>query len=104
VTLNGKLLWSMADPAITIDERPHRFPAIALHEPITVLCAPADTPEECEPEMGVTLLHLVLDDLEWAQFRRLAGKTVRLSGTLFHSHTGHHFTSVLMDVDAITPR
>ena len=50
-----------------------------------------------EPEKCVTRLQLVFpivpDDA--------AGRRVTVVGRLFHSHTGHHFTSVLVDVEAI---
>ena len=32
----------------------------------------------------------------------LSGKRVVVEGTLFHAHTGHHHTRVLMDVQTIT--
>lgn len=30
------------------------------------------------------------------------GKSVRVSGTLFHANTGHHHTAVLMELQSIT--
>jgi len=99
VTLEGTLMSSTADASITYDEKPHQFPALKLHKPISVLCAPKET--DCQPEMGVTILHLVLKEKEMAQFKKLKGKVVKLSGTLFHSDNGHHFTSVLLDVKSI---
>ncbi|PYS43778.1 MAG: hypothetical protein DMF71_06155, partial [Acidobacteria bacterium] len=33
---------------------------------------------------------------------RLIGKRLRVRGTLFHAHTGHHFTRVLMDAQSLT--
>ena len=99
VTLEGTLMSSTADASITYDEKPHQFPALKLHKPISVLCAPKET--DCQPEMGVTILHLVLKEKEMAQFKKSKGKVVKLSGTLFHEYTGHHFTSVLLDVKSI---
>ncbi|HQH43821.1 MAG TPA: DUF4431 domain-containing protein [Syntrophorhabdaceae bacterium] len=101
VALKGVLILSTADPAITYDEKPHQFPALKLAQPISVLCASGET--DCQPEMGVTVLHLVLKEKEMAQFKKLKGKAVKVSGTLFHSDSGHHFTSVLLDVKSITP-
>ena len=101
VTLEGVLVSSTADPAITYDEKSHQFPALKLRKPMSVLCAPKET--DCQPETGVTLLHLVLKQPQMAGFKSLKGKAAKLSGTLFHSDNGHHFTSVLLDVESITP-
>ncbi|ACF42686.1 DUF4431 domain-containing protein [Pelodictyon phaeoclathratiforme] len=101
VTLEGVLVSSIADPEITYDEKSHQFPAVRLHKSISVLCAPTET--DCQPELGVTLLHLVLKKPDMAKFKSLKGKPVKLNGTLFHSDNGHHFTSVLLDVGSIIP-
>lgn len=100
VVLDGVLATSTADPAITYDEKPHQFPALKLRKPIAVLCNVKET--DCQPEAGITLIQLVLKQNNMTQFKKLKGKSVKLSGTLFHSHTGHHFTSVLMDVESIS--
>jgi len=102
VELEGVLISSTADPAITYDEKPHQFKALNLRKPINVLCSQRET--DCQPELGITFLHLVLKEKQMTQFKKLKGKTAKLSGTLFHSHTGHHFTSVLLDVQSISPK
>lgn len=99
IMLEGTLITSEADPAITFDEKPHKFPAISLSKPISVTCSPGD--EECSSELGVTLLHLVLGDAEMTKFKKLKGNSVKVKGTLFHADNGHHFTSVLLDVESI---
>ena len=99
IMLEGTLITSEADPAITFDEKPHSFPALSLSKPISVNCFPGD--EECSPELGVTLLQLVLGDSEMAKFKQLKGSSAKVKGTLFHCDNGHHFTSVLLDVEAI---
>lgn len=38
------------------------------------------------------------------RWRRLLGGKVRITGTLFHSHTGHHHTAVLIQASKIEPR
>ena len=51
------------------------------------------------PEKGLRDLQLVITkDEDWPVIRRLIGKRVTVSGTLFHAHTGHHRTKVLMTV------
>jgi hypothetical protein len=34
--------------------------------------------------------------------KELIGKKVIVKGTLFHAHTGHHHTDVLMNVESIS--
>lgn len=99
VMLEGVLLTSTASASITYDEKTHKFPAVKLSKPITVLCATSD--KYCEPKAGIALLQLVLKDKQKAQFDKLKGKSVKLSGTLFQSETGHHYTPVLMTVNSI---
>ena len=101
LTLQGKLITSTADPAVTDDERPHQFPALQLSKPIAILCPPMET--DCQPEMGVTLLHLVLQESEMKQFKAFKGKMAKVKGTLFHADSGHHYTSVLLEVESLTP-
>jgi hypothetical protein len=101
-TIEGTLISSTAEPEITYDEKSHQFPALKLLKPISVLCSAKKT-DSCQPETGVTLLHLVLKEKQMKQFKKLKGKTVKLSGNLFHSDNGHHFTSVLLDVESINP-
>jgi hypothetical protein len=44
---------------------------------------------------------LVLNAAHWKIIRRLIGKRATVTGTLFHAHTGHHWTKVLIDVTTI---
>ena len=77
------------------------FPALRLAAKITVK---ADSKSELsnETEQNVDLIQLVLtDDKLWPQFKTLIGKNVSVSGSLYHSHTGHHYTKVLCDVSSI---
>ncbi|MCE5315734.1 MAG: DUF4431 domain-containing protein [Parachlamydia sp.] len=102
VEVEGILVSSMADPSITYDEKPHQFPALKLSKPISVACAQKE--RYCQQENDVTLLQLVLKKERMDQFKKLKGKRVKLIGSLFHSETGHHFTSVLLNVGAISPQ
>ena len=57
---------------------------------------------EAEPTLGPSVtnvreLQLVFD----RPLRKWAGKKLIVKGTLFHAHTGHHFTDVLLDVESI---
>ena len=54
------------------------------------------------PETGIREMQLVVTrDADWKTLRRLMGKNATVTGTLFHAHTGHHRTRVLIDVSNI---
>jgi hypothetical protein len=54
------------------------------------------------PETGVRGVQLVVTtDAHWKIIRRLIGKRARVTGNLFHAHTGHHRTKVLIEVSQI---
>jgi len=73
---------------------------LTLTEPI---CTNGSGPAGIDvPESGLRDLQLVIaKDEEWPTIRRLIGKRAKVSGTLFHAHTGHHRTRVLLDVSQI---
>jgi hypothetical protein len=55
-----------------------------------------------EPENNVRDLQLVITKPEdWKTVDRRLRKRVVVTGTLFHAHTGHHRTKVLIDVTSI---
>lgn len=101
VTLEGALVFPTADPEDTNCDKPHKFPAINLLKPISVVCEPMDM--FCQPETHIILLQLVLKQPQMEKFKRLKGKTVKVRGILFHAESGHDFTPLLMDVDLIIP-
>lgn len=45
-----------------------------------------------------TIQLVVIESAHWKTVRRLMGKRVRITGALFHAHTGHHRTKVLSSV------
>jgi hypothetical protein len=54
------------------------------------------------PERGIRDLQLaVTKDGDWPIIRRLIGKRATVTGTLFHAHTGHHRTKVLLSVTEV---
>jgi hypothetical protein len=97
VTLQGTLVSS---DGMTPAGARLKFPAIRLAEPIAV---PQDDPRDWPAEQGVVLLHMALDDKNMAAFKRLKGKPVKVTGTLFHADNGNHQTSVLVFPVSITP-
>lgn len=68
-----------------------------LEKPICVL-ASADNEKENE----VSDLQLVVGgSKEYRAYRSMVGRKVSATGTLFHAHTGHHHTPVLLTVKTI---
>jgi hypothetical protein len=67
------------------------------------VCVTGNTDDVNEPEQNVTDLQLLLQQEHFAQLRRMTGRKVHVaaSGTLFHGHTAHHRTKVLLDVKEI---
>ena len=66
-------------------------------------CTMGNDPQGLEvPETGIREVQLVvIKDAHWKIIRRLMGKRARVTGTLFHAHTGRHRTKVLIDVSNI---
>jgi hypothetical protein len=105
IVLNGALVTSISD-ASTFDEKPHAFPALQLDKPISAVCPPQDSScssDVDEPEGGVMLLQLAMSDSQMAEFEKHKGESVLVRGKLYHQITGHHFTKLLLSVEAILP-
>lgn len=54
-------------------------------------------------ESSITNIQLVLNSAQYKKYQSLLMTPVTVTGTLFHAHTGHHHTSVLMNVSEIAP-
>ena len=53
-------------------------------------------------ETDIREVQLVITKPEdWKTLKRLRGKPVVVTGTLFHAHTGHHRTKILITVDEL---
>jgi len=67
------------------------------------ICLSADANNELnQPEFGIAEMQLVLDSAKYDEYRSLLARPVTVRGTLFHAHTGHHHTTVLLKVLDIT--
>lgn len=55
------------------------------------------------PESDVKEIQLVLTSKQYEQYRNFLDKNVKVTGALFHSHTAHHHTQVLLTVEKIEP-
>jgi hypothetical protein len=67
------------------------------------VCVTGNTDDMNEAERNVTDLQLVLQPDHFARLRRMTGRKVHVvsRGKLFHAHTAHHRTKVLLDVKEI---
>ncbi|CAN5888800.1 hypothetical protein BH11BAC7_BH11BAC7_21120 [soil metagenome] len=68
-------------------------------QPLNVVATPAQEKEGNVTEKNVDRIQLNGDE---KQLQALLNKKVQISGTLFHSHSSYHFTTVLMNVTAVS--
>jgi hypothetical protein len=72
---------------------------LLLDSPIDVIGSKDDL--LTKTERGVRSLTLVVFDFKANPVEPLLGSRVVVEGTLFHAHTGHHHTKVLIEVGSI---
>ena len=85
----------------TEDEKVYPY-FLHLDKPIKVV--PKDGEEAYnDPETNVTKIQLALDKekIEYLKSENAYGKTIKITGELFHSHTMYHYTEVLMSVSKV---
>jgi|SRR5882672_4463542 len=75
-----------------------KIAVLELDRPVSVVGDPKD---EFNQESVDNIQRMQLVDLKGGRFSPYAGKHVRVSGTLFHAITGHHYTDVLLTVRTI---
>jgi hypothetical protein len=82
-------------------DQPEQVWVLRLARPICVSAS-----GDQEEEKNVSDLQLVFTDAEkeYPRYRSFVGRRVTVNGTLFHAHTGHHHTSVLLTVNRISKR
>ena len=103
LSVAGTLRVLIAPATVTASERREIYFAIVLNAPISIEgCNHAE--DFCENSKAVMVMQLVLDDEEIAFFEEHLNQQVLVSGTIFGSHTGHHFTDFLLDVKNIASR
>jgi hypothetical protein len=76
-----------------------RVPILVLRDRADMLADSGDGPN-AKPVYDVRQIQLVFAGTETAH-KALIGKQVVVTGTLFHAHTGHHYTDVVMNVQSI---
>ena len=72
----------------------------------TPACTTSNEPPQGldDAEKNIREIQLVVTkSAHWKTVERRLGERVTITGTLFHSHTGHHRTKVLLDVASIRP-
>jgi hypothetical protein len=104
VALEGRLTveWKYGPP--NYGENPKtdakvRVPVLVLSEPVSVRPNPDYFPFNVEVR-GVRRIQLILFNLE-TPYEQFIGRRVLVNGTLFHAHTGHHYTKVVMEVSSL---
>ena len=76
-------------------------PYLVLENPIDVIPISKSQNDDDTSEKNVKLIQLVVENKQdWKKVKE--GNQVEISGTLFHSHTGHHHTRVLLTLKKIT--
>jgi hypothetical protein len=95
VTLQGRLLLASGQ---TPDGKKINFPALQLPKPVTI-----QGDQESPTEKGVILMHMVIEPKMMNTFNSLKGKSVSVTGTMFHSDNGNHQTNVLITPTTLTP-
>lgn len=87
--------------SIEAGDRTETVTIIKLDRPI---CVNADSASAVNTEAEEDVAEIQIGPLYhllpgWPkQFKRLKSKKAKVAGTLFHRHTGHHRTAILMDV------
>lgn len=79
---------------------------LALPKPITVIYDGKDgySTSVNETETGVKVIQLATGEpRNFKILKSSLGKKISCAGTLFHRHTGHHHTRVLMYLDSCKP-
>ena len=104
VSLEGKLIveWKYGPP--NYGENPKtdakvKVPVLVLSEPVSVRGNPDYFPFNIEVR-GVRRIQLLLFNIKTPD-EQLIGRRVHVNGTLFHAHTGHHYTKVVMDIGSL---
>jgi hypothetical protein len=77
-------------------DRPEPGWVLHLEQPVSVVAAPGDAFNQTE--RNVRQMQMVLTAEQLRKYAPFVNRRVRAAGTLFHAHTGHHHTPVLLAV------
>ncbi|HEX7334337.1 MAG TPA: DUF4431 domain-containing protein [Pyrinomonadaceae bacterium] len=76
-----------------------KVPVLVLLTPVNIRGTPGDA-TNAKSVRGVRRIQLILLNIK-TPYKEFTGKIVVVKGTLFHAHSGHHYTRVVMDVSSI---
>ena len=74
---------------------------ITLNTPIKVVADEGDDVNQTESNQNMIQLALSDEHINYLKSKNAYGKRIQVTGTFFHSHTGHHFTPVLISVSEV---
>lgn len=98
-TYTGSIVTLTADPAVTFDEKPHKFTAIKLNKPKSITALNID--DESKTYLNVAYIQLV-DSKNQSKLFLNNNKPVNLiCSDIFTAHTGYHYTDILCTVKNI---
>lgn len=107
VELEGRLVMQSKFGAPNYGENPKtdkkvRVPVLVLRTPISVVANEGDD-YNSKPVSNAKQIQLAFPT-SGITYKDLIGKDVVVSGTLFHAHTGHHYTDAVLTVRSIKRR
>ena len=74
---------------------------LRLNAPITVISNGEDEFNETETDQSLIQLALSEEHINYLKSKNAYGNRIQVTGSLYHSHTGHHFTPVLILVSEV---
>jgi len=80
-------------------DEPVTYWVLRLAKPACVSSGSRDDDPINVTERDVSDVQLVLTSTQYSRFKKMIGGRVAVKGKLFHAHTGHHFTTVLLTVE-----
>lgn len=104
VGLDGRLVIQFKYGPPNYGEQPQtdqkvKVPVLVLKNPVSVLSSQEDG-YNSQPVYRTTQIQLAFIDSGTA-YNNLIGKNVAVTRSLFHAHTGHHYTHVVLKVRSI---
>ena len=107
VELDGRLVIQAKFGPPNYGEQPKtdqrvRVPVLVLADRVSMLPSKEEG-HDAQPVYSVREIQLAFAD-SGTNYKNLIGKNVVVSGTLFHAHTGHHYTDVVLTVRSIELR
>lgn len=107
VELDGRLVIQSKFGPPNYGEEPKtdqkvKIPVLVLKYPVSVRASQEDGPNS-EPVYRIKQIQLAFND-SGTTHKNLIGKNVVVTGSLFHAHTGHHYTDVVLKVRSIERR